>query len=43
MLHRTDDGQHRFAADFLILSVMAATARQLTLIRCWGFELQQFA
>jgi hypothetical protein len=38
----TDNRQHRFAADFLVLSVMATTTRQLTLIRCWGLELQQF-
>jgi hypothetical protein len=41
--HRTDDGQNGFAADFLVLGVMAAWARQLTLIRLWDFELQQFA
>jgi hypothetical protein len=38
----TDNRQHRFAADFLVLSVMATTTRQLTVIRCWGLELQQF-
>jgi hypothetical protein len=41
--HRTDDGQDGFGADFLVLGVMAASARQLTLISLWGFELQQFA
>jgi hypothetical protein len=30
-------------ADFLVLGVMAAWARQLTLIRLRDFELQQFA
>jgi hypothetical protein len=38
--HRTDDGQDRFEADFLVLGVMAAWARQLTLIRLRDFELQ---
>jgi hypothetical protein len=38
----TDNRQHRFAANFLVLSVMATTTRQLTVIRCWGLELQQF-
>jgi hypothetical protein len=32
-----------FDADFLVLGVMAAWARQLTLIRLRDFELQQFA
>jgi len=41
--HRTDHGQDGLGADFLILGVMATSARQLTLIRRWGFELQQFA
>jgi hypothetical protein len=41
--HRTDDGQDEFAADFLILGLMATSARQLTLIRLRDFELQQFA
>jgi|HubBroStandDraft_3_1064219.scaffolds.fasta_scaffold02515_8 hypothetical protein len=41
--HRTDDGQIGFEADFLVLGVMAAGARQLTLIRLRDFELQQFA
>ena len=39
----THNRLHRFRTDFLILRVMAATTRQLTLIRCWGCELQQFA
>jgi hypothetical protein len=41
--HRTYDGQEGFAADFLVLGVMATAARQLTLICRWGFELQQLA
>jgi len=41
--HPTDDRQDGFAADFLVLGVMAASARQLMLIRPGGFELQQFA
>jgi hypothetical protein len=41
--HRTDDGQDGFAADFLVLGVMAAGARQLPLLRLRDFELQQFA
>ena len=32
-----------FGADFLVLGVMATSARQLTLIPRWGVELQQFA
>jgi hypothetical protein len=36
----THNRLHRFRTDFLILSVMAATTRQLTLIRGWGCELQ---
>jgi hypothetical protein len=40
--YQTDDGQDGFAADFLVLGVMAAGARQLTLIRLRDFELQQF-
>src|SRR5438132_1778565 len=39
--HRTDDRQDGFGADFLVLGVVATSARQLTLIRRWGFELQQ--
>ena len=39
----TDNRQHRFRTDFLILRMMAATTRQLTLIRGRGCELQQFA
>jgi len=38
----TDNRQHRFRTDFLILRVMAARTRRLTLIRGWGYELQQF-
>jgi hypothetical protein len=41
--HRTDDRQDGFEADFLVLGVMAASARQLTLIPLRDFELQQFA
>jgi hypothetical protein len=37
--HRTDDRQDGFAANFLVLSVMAASARQLTLIRPPGFRI----
>src|SRR5207245_1494028 len=37
--HRTDDRQDGFGADFLVLGVVATSARQLTLIRRWGFEL----
>jgi hypothetical protein len=40
--HGTDDGQHGFFTDFLILGVMATAARQLTLIGPRSFELQQF-
>jgi hypothetical protein len=40
--HRTYDRQHGFAADFLVLGVMVATTRQLTLSGRRGFELQQF-
>jgi hypothetical protein len=40
--YRTYDRQDGFAADFLILSVMATAARQLTLLSRRGFELQQF-
>jgi hypothetical protein len=40
--HWTDDRQHRFAADFLVLGVMATRTWQLTLIGRRGFELQQF-
>jgi hypothetical protein len=36
----THNRLHRFRTDFLILSMMAATTRQLTLIRGWGCELQ---
>jgi hypothetical protein len=36
----THNRLHRFRTDFLILRVMAATTRQLTLIRGWGCELQ---
>src|SRR5437660_4718869 len=39
--HRTDDRQDGFGADFLVLGVVATSARQRTLIRRWGFELQQ--
>src|SRR6266404_960762 len=38
----TDHRQHRFRTDFLILRVMAARTRRLTLIRGWGYELLQF-
>jgi hypothetical protein len=41
--HQTDDRQDGFEADFLVLGVMAARARQLTLIRLRDFELKQFA
>jgi hypothetical protein len=41
--HRADDRQDGFEADFLVLGVMAASARQLTLIRLRDFELQQLA
>jgi len=41
--HRTDDGQDGFEANLLVLGVMAAWARQLTLIHLRDFELQQFA
>jgi hypothetical protein len=41
--HRTDDRQDGFAADFLVLGVMATAAWQLTLIGRRSFELQQFA
>jgi hypothetical protein len=40
--YRTYDRQDGFGADFLILGVMATSARQLTLIRRRSFELQQF-
>jgi len=35
-------GQGGFGADFLVLGVMATSARQLTLISRRSFELQQF-
>jgi len=41
--HWTYDRQKGFAADFLVLDVMATAARQLTLIGRRGFELQQLA
>jgi hypothetical protein len=41
--HRTDNRQHGFAADFLVLGVLTAKTWQLTLIGRRGFELQQFA
>jgi hypothetical protein len=42
-VHRTDDRQHGFAADFLVLGVMATRTWQLTLIGRRGLELQQFS
>jgi hypothetical protein len=39
--HRTDNRQHGFAADFLVLGVMVTTTWELTLIGRRGFELQQ--
>src|SRR6516225_2041501 len=42
-VHPTEDRQNGFAADFLVLGVMATGARQLTLLGRRSFELQQFA
>jgi hypothetical protein len=41
--HRTEDRQNGFAADFLVVGVMATGARQLTLLGRRSFEWQQFA
>jgi hypothetical protein len=40
--YRADDRQNGFAAEFLVLSVMATRTRQLALLGRRGLELQQF-
>ena len=41
--HPTHYGEHRPGAQFPVLRLMTTSAGQLTLIRGWGLELQQFA
>jgi hypothetical protein len=37
-----DSGKNRLGAYFLVLRLLTATPRQMALVRCRGFKLQQF-